>query len=71
MASHSFQKEILFSDALESLAVCCLHLYYEFRLCARGHHWCGIIHPYLKSVSFNKTAIDDILSILRYFPFME
>ena len=26
--------------------VCCLHLKMEFRLCARGRQWCGIIHYY-------------------------
>ena len=26
--------------------VCCLHLKMEFRSCARGRQWCGIIHYY-------------------------
>ena len=29
-----------------SVYVCCLHLKMEFRLCARGCQWCGIIHYY-------------------------
>jgi len=27
-----------------SVHVCCLHLTMEFRSCARGRQWCGIIH---------------------------
>jgi len=29
-----------------SVHVCCLHLKMEFRSCARGRHWCDIIHYY-------------------------
>ena len=29
-----------------SVHVCCLHLKMEFRSCARGRQWCGIIHNY-------------------------
>ena len=29
-----------------SVHVCCLHLKIEFRSCARGRQWCGIIHYY-------------------------
>ena len=29
-----------------SVHVCCLHLKMEYRSCARGLQWCGIIHYY-------------------------
>jgi len=34
-----------------SLHVCCLHLKIEFRSCARGRPWCGIIHYYWRTAS--------------------
>jgi len=34
-----------------SVHVCCLHLKMEFRSCARGRQWCGIIHYYWRTAS--------------------
>jgi len=36
----------LCSSPQGSCIVCCLHLKMEFRSCARGRQWCGIIHYY-------------------------
>ena len=37
---------IVFPQGSWNVHVCCLHLKMEFRSCARGRQWCGIIHYY-------------------------